>query len=82
MLVHGRPLGHRDDGFRGWRAVAQSTVRSLGVVVFPPFFDDDLRLFSWIFVSYEITLNFVFIKTKIFIVVYFIKMLVKRVPVL
>ena len=26
-------------------AVAQSTVRPLGVVVFPPFFDDDLRRF-------------------------------------
>jgi hypothetical protein len=82
MLVHDRPGCHQNDGFRGRRAVAQSTVRSLGVVVFPPFFDDDLRLFSWIFVSYEITLNFVFIKTKIFIVVYFIKMVVKRVPVL
>ena len=44
MLVHGRPLGHRDDGFRGWRAVAQSTVWSDGVVVSPPLFDDDLSL--------------------------------------
>ena len=46
MLVHDRPGCHRDAGFRGWRAVAQSTVRSLGVVVFPPVFDDDLRLFQ------------------------------------
>ena len=44
MLVHDRPGCHRDDGFRGWRAVAQRTVRSLGVVVFPPYFDDDLCL--------------------------------------
>ena len=43
MLVHDRAGYHRNDGFRGWRAVAQSTVWSLGVVVFPPFFDDDLR---------------------------------------
>ena len=42
MLVHDRPGLHRDDGFRGWWAVAQSTVGSLGVVVFPPAFDDDL----------------------------------------
>ena len=48
MLVHGRPLGHRDDGFRGWRAVAQSTVWSDGVVVSPPLFDDDLSLFEGI----------------------------------
>ena len=46
MLVHDRPGCHRNDGFRGWQAVAQSTVRSLGVVVFPPVFDDDLRLFQ------------------------------------
>ena len=44
MLVHDRPLIHRDDGFRGRRAVAQCTVWSLRVVVFPPFFDDDMRL--------------------------------------
>ena len=42
MLVHDRPLVYRDDGFRGWRAVAQSTVWSDGVVVSPPLFDDDL----------------------------------------
>ena len=44
MLVHDVPLIHRDDGFRRRRAVAQRTVWSLRVVVFPPFFDDDLRL--------------------------------------
>ena len=48
MLVHGRPLGHRDDGFRGWRAVAQSTVWSDVVVVSPPVFDDDLSLLQGI----------------------------------
>ena len=40
--MHDRPLFHLDDGFRGWWAVAQSTVWSLRVVVFPPFFDQDL----------------------------------------
>ena len=44
MLVHDRPLVHLDDGFRGWRAVTQSTVWSDRVVVFPPLFDDDLCL--------------------------------------
>ena len=48
MLVHGRPLVYWDDGFRGWRAVAQSTVGSDGVVVSPPLFDDDLSLFEGI----------------------------------
>lgn len=43
MLVHSRPLVHRDDGFRCRWAVAQSTVGPLGVVVFPPLFDQDLR---------------------------------------
>jgi len=38
--VHDRPLVHRDDGFGRWWAVAQCTVWSLGVVVFPPAFDD------------------------------------------
>ena len=42
MLVHDWPRFHRDDGFRGRWAVAQSTVRAFGVVVFPPFFDQDL----------------------------------------
>ena len=40
--MHDRPLVHLDDGFGGRRAVAQSTVWSFGVVVFPPFFDQDL----------------------------------------
>ena len=42
--MHDWPLVYWDDGFRGWRAVAQSTVWSDGVVVPPPLFDDDLRL--------------------------------------
>ena len=46
ILVHDRPLAHRDDGFRGWSAVAQSTMRSLSVVVFSPLLDDGLRLFQ------------------------------------
>ena len=44
MLVHGRSLVYWDDGFRGWRAVTQSTVWSNGVVVPAPLFDDDLCL--------------------------------------
>ena len=44
MLVHDWPLVYWDDGVRGWRAVAQSTVWSDGVVMIPPLFDDDLRL--------------------------------------
>ena len=44
MLVHDRPLVHLDDRFDSHRAIAQSTVRSFGVVVFPPLFDDDLGL--------------------------------------
>ena len=46
MLVHDRFLVHLDDGFRSRWAVAQSTVWSLHVVVFSPFFDDDLHLFQ------------------------------------
>ena len=46
MLVHDRPLIHLDDGFRSRLVVAQSTVWSLRVAVFSPFFDDDLRLFQ------------------------------------
>jgi len=52
MSVHERFLVHRDDGLRGWRAVAQYTVRSFGIVVFSPLFDDDLSIargFSRIF---------------------------------
>jgi hypothetical protein len=48
MLVHGRPLNHRDDRFWSRRAVAQSAVGSDGVVVPPPLFDDDLCLFQGI----------------------------------
>lgn len=36
------PLVHLDDGFWGRWAVAQGTVGSFCVVVFPPSFDDDL----------------------------------------
>ena len=32
MVVRGRLLEDRNDGFRGWQAIAQSTVRSPGVV--------------------------------------------------
>ena len=35
---------HWDDGFGSRWAVAQCTVRSLGVVVFPPLLDQDLSL--------------------------------------
>ena len=42
LSVHDRPLVHLDDGFRGRWAVAQSTVWSFRVVVFPPFLDKDL----------------------------------------
>ena len=42
--MHGRPLVHRDDGFGSRRAVAQSTVGPLGIIVFSPLFDQDLRL--------------------------------------
>ena len=44
MLVPDRPGVHRNDGFWCRWAVAQSTMRSLGVVVFSPFFDQDLCL--------------------------------------
>ena len=44
MLVHSRPLAHRDDGFQDWWTIAQSTVWSDGDVVSPPMFDDDLSL--------------------------------------
>jgi len=46
--VHDRPLIYCDDGFRGWRVVAQSTAFSDGVVVSTPLFDDDLSLFEGI----------------------------------
>ncbi len=40
-LPRGKVIGgvYWDDGFRGWRAVAQSTVWSDGVVVSPPLFE-------------------------------------------
>jgi hypothetical protein len=41
-LVHDWPLVHRNDGFRRWWALAQCTVWSLGVVVVPPSFNDNL----------------------------------------
>jgi hypothetical protein len=43
MLVHDRYLVHRDDGFWSRWAVAQSTMWSLGVVVFSLLLDYDLR---------------------------------------
>lgn len=42
MLVHDRPRVH-GDGFGGWRAVGPNAVWSLGVVMFPPLFDQDMR---------------------------------------
>ena len=42
MSVRDWPLIHRNNGLRGRWAVTQSTVGSFGVVMFPPFFDDDL----------------------------------------
>ena len=48
MLVHDWRGIHRNDSFRGWWAVAQSTVGPLRIVVFPPFFDDDLRFLQGI----------------------------------
>jgi len=43
MLVHDRPLVHRDGGLWSQWAVAQSTMWSLCVVVFSPLLDYDLR---------------------------------------
>lgn len=34
---------HRD-GFECWRAVGQAAVWSLGIVMFPPVFDQDVRI--------------------------------------
>jgi len=42
LLVHDRPVIHRDDGFGRWRAIAQCTVGAFCVVVFPPLFDQNL----------------------------------------
>ena len=41
--MHDRSRVHRDDGFRGGRAIAQGTMWSFGIVVFPPLFDQDFR---------------------------------------
>ena len=41
--MHDWPLIQWYDGFRSWWAIAQRTVWSLCVVVFPPFFNDDQR---------------------------------------
>ena len=46
MLVHDRPLIHRDDRFWSRRAVAQCAVWSDCVVVLPPLLGDDLCLFQ------------------------------------
>lgn len=43
-LVHDWPSVHQGDGFWRWWEVAKSTVGSFGVVMFPPVFDDYLRL--------------------------------------
>ena len=42
LLLHDWSLVHGYDSIRSWRAVAHCTVWSLCVVVFSPFFDDDL----------------------------------------
>ncbi len=43
MLVDDWPGFHRDDGFRGWWAVAQGTMWSFCIVVLPPLFNQNLR---------------------------------------
>ena len=43
LLVHDRPLVHRDDAFGCWRSVSEGTVRTNGVVVSAPLLDQDLR---------------------------------------
>ena len=42
--MHDRAGFHWDDGFGSRRPIAQCTVWSLGVVVFPPLLDQDLSL--------------------------------------
>lgn len=42
--MHDWPLVHRYDGLWRWKAVAQCTVWSFGIVVVPPSFDYDLGL--------------------------------------
>jgi len=44
MLVYSRPAFRRDHGLPDRRAVAQGTVWSLGVLMFPPLFNQDLHL--------------------------------------
>ena len=39
----GSPI-HRDEAFRGWRPISQGAVRSSGVVLDAPLFDEDLGL--------------------------------------
>jgi hypothetical protein len=41
LIVHEGPVIHRDNRFGSGRASAQRAVGCLGVVVAPPFFDDD-----------------------------------------
>jgi len=41
MLVHGVDLVHWDDGFGCGRFPAKGTAWSDGIVVMPPFLDDD-----------------------------------------
>ena len=41
--MHDWPGFHRDDGFRGWWAVAQGTMWSFCIVVLPPLFNQNLR---------------------------------------
>lgn len=42
MLVHDRPLVHRDEAFWRWRSVSQGAVWPDGFVVDAPSFDQDL----------------------------------------
>jgi hypothetical protein len=44
LLVPDLPVFHRDGGLRRWWAIAKCTVLSFCVVVFSPFFDQDLGL--------------------------------------
>lgn len=44
LLVHDEPPIHRDDAFRSWWTVSESTVRTNGVVMDTPLLDEDLRL--------------------------------------
>ena len=46
LLVHDRFVVHRDEAFWCGRSVSQGAVWPDGVVVDPPFLDDDLGLFQ------------------------------------